>query len=1170
MTGPGGGYDAGDAFLNIIPSFRGVDAAIRREAAKWGGIAGDEFDRGFQDRIRRSGDRTQLGPGPERSRQQGDDSAGAFGRAFTERLRAAMRAIPKVEVDADSTPAERTLQGLRRQIEELSTKRVGVDLDEAEAQRKLAGLRRELDDLARKSPTVNVRADTAAARAELDRLRMDIRRIPDVDIKISGALGKIAALRAAMRDVTKPASISLQVDTAPALDAIRTIGMAIAGLSAGSIGIPAAGGLAAMLGPILGVGGGAAGAGGIVANAEAQIQKANQARQAAQTTRATAAAKTFTGTPAQQAAQQAAAQNTVVEAQQKAAAAFAGLTPQEQALAKAQDSLTTSFQQWAHSLESVVLPVLTQAFKIARPLLDTIEPLVVSVSAALHPAIARLGRDLQSTGFDRFIVDIDQLVRPAIHTAVLVLENLGRAIGSFVEASRPLAGVVEHGLVQLSSALADAARGPGLTGFFRSLARLGPTFVDTIKSIAGAAASLIGVFVPFLRPLLRFTGFLADAIKFLSPLAPYIAAVVLAMKAWTAIQIAMEAVLPLLISEEAALNGVLAANPIGIVVLALAALVGGFILAYKHSETFRKIVQTVWHAVAAVAQWAWRNILKPVFEFIFLYYKTLWKIAVAAFHGIVAAWRAVASWFADRWRAFAGFASRIWHDITGGVTGAFRAMGGALRDAWHAVSGWLSDRWHAFAGVAARIWRGITGGIKSAFGSIEGFFVGVWHRVESIFAGAVNFVSQHIINPLIGLLDKVLGVFGVHIGKIPAIHIGAPSPGSVATATPGGHGVAGGTAYYAHGGREPGYAPGQDTRLVRVSPGEGFVVPEAVEALGRMMGVSGEAAINYLNEALSPRVRAARGGMRMRGGTPHFFLGGVLSAVGHALGSVVSGIRNVAADVAYAGLRTAEAPIRALLGGLAPGSFVARIANGIFDRINNAIRSFISGHAGENMASIGPSVGGAGTLAIFRNLMSMLHLTAAQAAGVMGNMWAESGFNPYIVQGGGTSMNPAAAGGGGYGLVQWTPGSKLIPLLHGQPPSIISEIRALGEQLAGSESSAGRALRAASTPEAAAAVFGLQYERYAGPPQAARSSEARAIYNRFAHLDSGGWLPPGATTVFNLTGQPELVLNPAQQRNLLNRPATQFEQNIYPQAGQSEYEIGNVAANAILFRLRTS
>lgn len=42
-----------------------------------------------------------------------------------------------------------------------------------------------------------------------------------------------------------------------------------------------------------------------------------------------------------------------------------------------------------------------------------------------------------------------------------------------------------------------------------------------------------------------------------------------------------------------ALNAAMSANPIGLVVLAIAALVAGFVLAYKKSETFRAIVQTV-------------------------------------------------------------------------------------------------------------------------------------------------------------------------------------------------------------------------------------------------------------------------------------------------------------------------------------------------------------------------------------------------------------------------------------------------------------------------------------------------------------------------------------------------------------------------------------------------
>lgn len=88
------------------------------------------------------------------------------------------------------------------------------------------------------------------------------------------------------------------------------------------------------------------------------------------------------------------------------------------------------------------------------------------------------------------------------------------------------------------------------------------------------------------------------------------------------------------------LNIAMDANPIGIIVLAIGALVGAFILAYKNSETFRKIVQgalngikiaaqavadwfmntflpfikMVWNGIATGAQWLWKTILQPIFQ----------------------------------------------------------------------------------------------------------------------------------------------------------------------------------------------------------------------------------------------------------------------------------------------------------------------------------------------------------------------------------------------------------------------------------------------------------------------------------------------------------------------------------------------------------------------------
>jgi hypothetical protein len=58
----------------------------------------------------------------------------------------------------------------------------------------------------------------------------------------------------------------------------------------------------------------------------------------------------------------------------------------------------------------------------------------------------------------------------------------------------------------------------------------------------------------------------------------------------------------------------MAANPLTLMVIALAAVVAGLIVAYQKSETFRAIVDGALRAVGAAGQWLWNSALKPAFD----------------------------------------------------------------------------------------------------------------------------------------------------------------------------------------------------------------------------------------------------------------------------------------------------------------------------------------------------------------------------------------------------------------------------------------------------------------------------------------------------------------------------------------------------------------------------
>lgn len=143
-------------------------------------------------------------------------------------------------------------------------------------------------------------------------------------------------------------------------------------------------------------------------------------------------------------------------------------------------------------------------------------------------------------------------------------------------------------------------------------------------------------------------------------------------------------------------------------------------------------------------------------------------------------------------------------------------------------------------------------------------------------------------------------------------------------------------------------------------------------------------------------------------------------------------------------------------------------------------------------------------------------LTAEQAAGVMGNIKEESGYEPQRQQGIFDRLVPADewtnTRGGGWGLVQWTPGSKMINPVKASgknPNELAVQLEFLWEQLEGGgplpEKAAGDRVKGASTLEDAVRAFAT-FERFAdyqnpnNPQYTLRIANARQAYDAYKGL----------------------------------------------------------------------
>jgi SLT domain-containing protein len=110
-----------------------------------------------------------------------------------------------------------------------------------------------------------------------------------------------------------------------------------------------------------------------------------------------------------------------------------------------------------------------------------------------------------------------------------------------------------------------------------------------------------------------------------------------------------------------------------------------------------------------------------------------------------------------------------------------------------------------------------------------------------------------------------------------------------------------------------------------VSPGEGWLVPEAVRGLARHMGTSAANAVQSINAAFSNRV-STPGGSTTADGTPAFWGGGIWDRVKHGAGAVVGGVRHIGSAVGH-GVGAVAGGVRRI--GSAIGSGIGRIAGDI-------------------------------------------------------------------------------------------------------------------------------------------------------------------------------------------------------------------------------------------------
>lgn len=208
--------------------------------------------------------------------------------------------------------------------------------------------------------------------------------------------------------------------------------------------------------------------------------------------------------------------------------------------------------------------------------------------------------------------------------------------------------------------------------------------IQELKESLGAALlpamqAVMDMLIPFTALVSEHTGVIKIAVAAIALFAGGILAANAALKVYRAGVVLVQVATKVWTAIQWLLNVALRANPIGLIITALALLAVGLVVAYKKSDTFRAIVQAALHAVetAALAVAHAFQALFTAASNAFNWIVAHWKLALLAFGPLGAAVYVVATNF-DKVKA-AGVSA------LNAVKAAIDAVAGAIHAVIHAV-----------------------------------------------------------------------------------------------------------------------------------------------------------------------------------------------------------------------------------------------------------------------------------------------------------------------------------------------------------------------------------------------------------------------------------------------------------------------------------------------------
>ena len=205
--------------------------------------------------------------------------------------------------------------------------------------------------------------------------------------------------------------------------------------------------------------------------------------------------------------------------------------------------------------------------------------------------------------------------------------------------------------------------------------------------------------------------------------------------------------------EQGLLNAVMALNPIGLVVAAIAALAAGFIYLWNTSEGFRNFWIGLWETIKTAASGVWEAIKSA---------------ADTVINALIAGWQSVATFFSELWSNITTTVSTAWEFIKNIVSLGLQTIGliisaavqiitlpfqfiwenckGIIQAAWSTIKNIVTTAVNSVKNIITTIFNAVRSFIQNVMNGIKSIFTKVWNAIKNSVTTIVNSIKSVVTN----------------------------------------------------------------------------------------------------------------------------------------------------------------------------------------------------------------------------------------------------------------------------------------------------------------------------------------------------------------------------------------------------------------------------------------